>query len=797
MSGEETRLTTYSAPAPPAISGPAGWGEDQGPDTATQVRRYVGAVWRRKWLVLLGAVLGGVAGWFGSRFVEPEYAVEARIWVEADSRAIRDRGPIRAAELLRSEGWVELLSPGPVLDSVVMSERLFVEPAVRADAPLFQDFALDTSFRPGGYRLVVGSNGSGFTLSTSAGVVLERGALGDSVGRSLGFLWLPPAGELQSDRRLEFAVFTPREASRRLAGSLNTRVGRDGSFLHIELTGPDPERIARVLNGITDRFVDQAAELKRAMAQQLTELLEEQVLYAESELRQAEYELEQFRVATIALPAQPASPVAPGLAETRNPVFARFFDMNIQRDQIRRDRESLQAAQDVLASGATVPILMLETIPAVQSSMELNQTLSELTALRAELRALGAQYSEEHAAYQRLASMVQRLEEETIPSMLSRLAAALAGREQELDRTVESAAQELGQIPPRAIEEGRLVRRQAIAENLYMMLRQRFEEARLTAVTTVPDVRLYDRAVPPRFPSRDGRFQLLLLAIGGGFGLAVLGSLLLERTDQHVRYPEHVSVELGLPLLGAVPRLMFAHRNRPEQVEQVVEAFRTLRLNLLAAVPKPPLVVAVGSAGPAEGKSFISVNLALAFAVQGHTVLLIDGDTRRGELHRLLDRERMPGLTDYLAGEAARETLVQDAGYERLAFIGGGRRRERSPEMLGSEEMAGLINKLKQQYEVIIVDTPPLAAGVDAYTLGRYVDGLLMVVRNGVTERELATMKLEMADRLGIRIFGAVLNDVPAKGVYRYYGYTPGYGLNEEPDAKDAARTPNLLPAQR
>jgi capsular exopolysaccharide synthesis family protein len=204
-----------------------------------------------------------------------------------------------------------------------------------------------------------------------------------------------------------------------------------------------------------------------------------------------------------------------------------------------------------------------------------------------------------------------------------------------------------------------------------------------------------------------------------------------------------------------------------------------------------PLLVTITSPGTRDGKSFISSNLALSFAEAGFRTLLIDGDVRRGELDRLLSTRRKPGLTDRLANRITIDRLVQPTAYARLSFIGGGTRMQNAPELLSSAAMSELFASLRPSFDVILVDSPPLGAGIDPYVLAAMTGHVLLVVRNGMTDRELAGAKLDMLDRLPVRILGAVLNDVQPSGLYGYYSYAydpTDYESKDEPAAVETGR---------
>jgi len=233
-----------------------------------------------------------------------------------------------------------------------------------------------------------------------------------------------------------------------------------------------------------------------------------------------------------------------------------------------------------------------------------------------------------------------------------------------------------------------------------------------------------------------------------------------------------------------------------DDIAPVIEALRGIRLRVTHAHGAPsPVVVTITSPGRSDGKSFVASNLALAYADAGYRTLLIDGDIRRGGLHRVLKLKRRPGLTELLTGSVPLEQVIQPGGYPTLWFIGCGARTQVGPELLASRPMEQLLMSLRPKYEVIIVDSPPLTAGVDAFALGTLTGTLLMVLRAGVSDREMAQAKLDVLDRLPVRVLGAILNDARLDGEYRYYSYyLAGYELVDEGpkwDSRPVLRAPD------
>jgi capsular exopolysaccharide synthesis family protein len=183
----------------------------------------------------------------------------------------------------------------------------------------------------------------------------------------------------------------------------------------------------------------------------------------------------------------------------------------------------------------------------------------------------------------------------------------------------------------------------------------------------------------------------------------------------------------------------------PEQVAHLVESFRTLRMHVRHAC-EPPITIAISSPSPGDGKSFVAANLAMSFADAGFRTVLVDGDytSRHGArgfwARHGLGPHRVPvGRVDF-------SQVVHETTHDRLSLVPCGTRQPHSPELLTSAALPRLVAELKQRYEVVVFDTPPLAAGVDAYAIATALNHLLVVLRIGKTERRMAAAKLLLVD---------------------------------------------------
>src|SRR5437764_1111403 len=278
------RLDTPKAADRNAVARPAPALPPDAGDWLADAQRYLRSVRRHKWLVLSLPLLATAAGLDQAVYaLPPNYAARATVWIQVLAHQARHEGPIWSGHLPISSGWIDLIRTNIVLEEVARRERLYLV-NVSGDSAALTSFAIKERVRPGTYLLAVDTVGTGFTLTDDAGAVLDRGAVGDSIGAALGFAWVPPEGVLLAGHVVEFTVTTPAEAATRLRRELKVSSDMDGNFLRLELTGPDAAGVTGTVNAVASRLVAAAADLKRDNLTQLTGILGAQLEQAQARL---------------------------------------------------------------------------------------------------------------------------------------------------------------------------------------------------------------------------------------------------------------------------------------------------------------------------------------------------------------------------------------------------------------------------------------------------------------------------------------------------------------------------------
>ncbi len=311
-------------------------------------------------------------------------------------------------------------------------------------------------------------------------------------------------------------------------------------------------------------------------------------------------------------------------------------------------------------------------------------------------------------------------------------------------------------------------------------------------------ITVIEPAALPETPIGPNKIYTILLAAAIGFLLAAGAAYLLEYLDDTLKNPDDVFKELQLTTLGAVPDIgeitaaPAALVTLKDGQSPGKEAYRVLRTNLqFAAVDKPLKQLMVTSPSPSEGKSVTTANLGIALAQAGEQVIILDADLHRPRQHRLFKLANNVGLTTALLDEHPQpELLLQDTMQPGLRVLVSGPLPPNPAELLGSGRMRQLLQRLQSLADVLVLDSPPATILADAAILSTQIDGILLVLKSGVTRREVARRAVDALTHVNARVVGALLNHMPTRGsgyyYYYYYYYDKGsYYYNSDGDSPE------------
>jgi len=320
-------------------------------------------------------------------------------------------------------------------------------------------------------------------------------------------------------------------------------------------------------------------------------------------------------------------------------------------------------------------------------------------------------------------------------------------------------------------------------EQLYQGLLARMKEANVASTMVPTNVAVIEAAELPENPyrPRKGRNMALAIMIGlvGGIGLA----LLVEHLDNSIKTPEEVERLVRLPALGMVPMLstngkeplghtqsvgMVTYEKPKSPMGDAISHVSTALMLSLSG--RPPAVIMVTSPGVGDGKTSISINLASSLAMTGVRVVLVDSDMRRPVDHKTFGLSLQPGLSNFIAGTVSLKEIIQPTQIPGLFLIAAGTVPPNPVQLLSSQVFKDLIQQLRQEFQHVVIDTPPIIGFPDGRVISAQTDGVLLVFKHHVTSRESGRLAAHLLEQVNANVFGVVLNMAQA-GKFRYGGY--------------------------
>lgn len=307
----------------------------------------------------------------------------------------------------------------------------------------------------------------------------------------------------------------------------------------------------------------------------------------------------------------------------------------------------------------------------------------------------------------------------------------------------------------------------------------KMQDIELRKNAKVETSRVIEDAVVPGSPIRPNKPQNIMFAGLLGVFLGLCLALLQELLDDRINSPEEAERVLRIPNLGHVPLVEEEGLRLIRDISTfspLMESYRSLRTNInFAAVGSTLKSVVVTSSVPAEGKSTTAANLAMAMALDGKRVIIVDADLRRPSLHKLFRLESSPGLTDVLVGTHEIEDVIRPSGVDNVSVIAAGSPPPNPAELLGSARMVDLITQLEAISDIVLFDSPPALAVADGVVLAARTNGVLLVIGYGETKKTNTRKAVELLRRANARVLGTVLNRIEGPSSGYYYGkyYVP------------------------
>lgn len=342
-----------------------------------------------------------------------------------------------------------------------------------------------------------------------------------------------------------------------------------------------------------------------------------------------------------------------------------------------------------------------------------------------------------------------------------------------------------------------LFREVEVKQQLYTGLLNSYQQLRIAKAGEIGNVRIVDTAVEPIEPIKPKKLQILILSIFLGGFLGTLLALLRNMLRNGVKDSTQIENELDLPVYATVPRspvqesrikLLKKKKNIPilavkHSDDIAIESLRSMRTAIHFALSSAKNnIIMVSGPAPEVGKSFISTNLATILAQSQKRVLIIDADLRRGYLHKYFNHANQPGLADYLNGQTDLNQVIKATEVSGLDVIARGKSPANPSELLSTTQFAAMLSQLSEQYDHILIDTPPILAVTDGIIISQHAGVNLVIARYAKTQMKELELTINRFEQAGVKVNGIILNDIQHSSAGYGYGYNYSYAYKANKD---------------
>ncbi len=549
-------------------------------------------------------------------------------------------------------------------------------------------------------------------------------------------------------------------------GSLTVAPVRNSRLVELRFSSTDPVLAADLANAHAKAYIQQNLETRFSASKDAADWLEGQLAEQRKKVEESEAALQRYR----------ESHDAVAVEDRQNIVVQRLADLNGVVTKAKTTRIEKEAQYNQLRSlqGTTA----VDSFPAVIGNEYLQKLKLEIGDLQRQQAQLSEKYGERHPEMVRLRSAIDTTQAKydseisnIINSVRAEYEAALA-QERSLVGALETQKSEALGLNRKGIEYSVLSREAESNRQIYEALLQRTKETGISSELKTSNIRVVDSAEVPGAPVLPRRQRDLMMAAISGSILALGLVFLFEYLDNRIKSPQELRAHLGLPFLGMVPAIdvssgALLHTGVPAAFG---EAIRAVRTNVLfSSADEGARTLVVTSAGPGEGKSMFSSNLSVSLAQAGQRVLHIDADMRRPRVHEIFEASQEPGLSNLLVGDCKPSEAVRRTAVQNLWILPAGMIPPNPAELLGSKRCTDYFATLREHFDWVVIDSPPVLAVADASVLANAATGVIFVVGADQTTRQTAKAAIEQLQSIGARITGAVLNRADVQRNPYYY----------------------------
>lgn len=604
------------------------------------------------------------------------------------------------------------------------------------------------------------------------------------------------------------------------------------NIINIRVISGDAQESALVANAVTRAYRSYNIQEKNRKTFETKAFIEKQLQLTLNLLQQAEDELRAFKE------GHSLTSIDDQTSKTLN----RLYDVELEHEKVKKQKKEIVSQLKLIAEKTNLSSEKFNrTLIAPDKDSPIHGLRVKLSDLLLKRETLLIDFTKEHPQVVEVDDQMQAIMLE-IKKELAAFSSILSKRESDLLTDLNRLKKENQSLPAKALKLVRMQREVQLQESLYSQLKTKYQETLIQESGKVEEVVIVKPALVPAAPfNLSSNTMVIFTGIVMGLVIGIVFVFGYEVFDTSIGTIEDVESLLQVPVLGVIPFMGKLESQEQREGEKEVEkgrrrdlithydpkslpaeAFRTLRSNLeFISLDKQGKSFLVTSSFVQEGKTFNAVNLALSIAQTGKRVLLLEADLRKPVIHKTFGLEKTPGLTDcvlgnypwedivntitdVMLGDFELEEILRTPGLDNLHIITAGTKPPNPAEILRSKRFGELLQRAYQEYDIIILDSPPILPVVDATEIAPHIDGVVMVYTVGKIGRGVLKRAKMTLDNVNANVWGVVLNNVKADAGPDYFKYHTQYYYGPEEGIEDKQNSSitrwfqeHLLPAFR
>ena len=557
---------------------------------------------------------------------------------------------------------------------------------------------------------------------------------------------------------------------------------RDSSIANITVRDLDPDRAARIANAFADAYVERNLDYKLEGARSASSWLGEQTVDLRKKLEDSELALYKFK--------KDHSLLDLGLDDRQGMNRQNVQALNTKLADIKTKRIEAESIRKLILD-AKNDIAEKESLPEIRDNpvvTKLRENYLDLLKLKADLE---SRYGDKHPRIENIQQQLQATrrdynrELDEVLKAFDKRYQAIVDTESALNKWMHQEKNLALDLAKLEVEYRPMARDADNNAKVFGQVTQRHKEVDLTGLQRANNVRLLDRATPSHGPVSPHLGVNIPFGVALGLLIGLLLAFAIEALDNTVRTPEAAEELVGAPMLGLLPLLTETKQRTTEEAplrdltvfrdptSLAAEACRSIRTNLMfLSAQKEVQVFVVTSPGPRDGKTTAAISLAITMAQAGARVLLVDADMRKPRVHKSFGLASEKGISTAIMGEDAVRDLITHSEIPKLDVLPCGPIPPNPAELLHTDRFREILAQCRQDYDKVILDSPPTGPVTDPAILGSITDGVILVLRAGHTTREGAAYARRHLVDAGARILGLVVNQTDRKGSRYGYGYS-------------------------